>query len=190
MPIEESQNTPWTRKHFISHAPKIVYPKSLEELIELCQNRPSGQRFKAAGSHWALSEAAVSDHTFIETNDPRDVHRAMGKTLTNVIPNCLNRDYIKHMVETEKEKKQKSYLVHVESGKRIYQLYAELDQIVDIGDKNTLAGFIIDQVDNKADYSGPWGFATLGGAGGQTIVGALNTGAHGGDFDRPPSLMQ
>ncbi len=189
MPLEESQFSPWTRKHddprfnLIPHAPKIVYPKSLEELIELCRNRPPNQRFKAAGSHWALSEAAISDHTFIETHDPRNVHRAMGKTLTNVIPKCLNLDYVQHMVENEAE--QKSYLVHVEAGKRIYQLYAELDQIVDVGDMSTLAGFINDKFGDPG-YGGPWAFATLGGAGGQTIVGAFNTGTHGGDFDRPP----
>lgn len=112
MPVEESSFSPWTRKHddprfnLIPQAPKIVHPKSLEELIEHCRNHLSGQRFKAAGSHWALSRAAISDHTFIETYDPRNVHRAMGRTLNNVIPKCLNRDYAQHMVETA----QKSYL--------------------------------------------------------------------------------
>lgn len=107
----------------------------------------------------------------------------MGKTLTNVIPNCLNRDYVEHMVRNGAD--QKWYLVHVEAGKRIYQLYSELDQLVDVGDTSTLAGFINEQF-NDPGYGGPWAFATLGGAGGQTIVGALNTGTHGGDFDRPP----
>jgi hypothetical protein len=144
MPVDEVRLSPWTRKHddprfnLIPQAPKIVYPKSLEELIELRRYRPAAQRFKAAGSHWALSEAAISDHTFIETHDPRNVHRAMGKTLTNVIPRCLNRDYVEHMVESERQT-QKSYLVHIEAGKRIYQLYAELDQLVDVGDTSTLA---------------------------------------------------
>src|SRR5215207_6683590 len=117
MSVKCLSDSPWTRKHddprfnLIPLAPKICYPKSLEELIELCRDRPAGQRFKAAGSHWALSPAAISDHTFIETHDPRNIHRAVGKTLTNVIPSCLNRDYVKHMVETER-KTQKSYLVH------------------------------------------------------------------------------
>lgn len=191
MPLDEVRDSPWTRKHddprfdLIPHAPKIVYPKSLEELIELCRRRPPGQRFKAAGSHWALSEAAISDHTFIETHDPRNVHRAMGRTLYNVIPKCLNLDYVKHMVQTGDNKNKKSYLVHVEAGKRIYQLYAELDQVIDIGDRRTLAGFINHEFRDPS-YGGPWAFATLGGAGGQTVVGAFNTGTHGGDFDRPP----
>jgi hypothetical protein len=87
------------------------------------------------------------------------------------------------MVETEAE--QQTYLIHVESGKRVYQLYAELDQPVDVDDPNTLGGFIKQRF-GVDTYTGPWGPATLGGAGGQTIVGALNTGTHGGDHDRPP----
>ena len=35
-------------------------------------------------------------------------------------------------------------------------------------------------------YDQEWGFATLGGAGGQTVYGALNTGTHGGDFMQQP----
>lgn len=192
MPIEEQYLAPWTRKHddprfnLFDQVPKTVYPKSLEELITLCQNRPPDQRFKAAGSHWALSNVAISDHTFIETHDPGNVHRAMGKTLTNVIPKCLSPDYLQYMVDNEVERK--SYLVHVEAGKRVYQLYAELDQEININDSDpenpTLAGFIFNQF--RRDFSGPWAFATLGGAGGQTIVGAFNTGTHGGDFDRSP----
>ena len=39
---------------------------------------------------------------------------------------------------------------------------------------------------NAGAYSGPWGFMTLGGAGGQTVFGALTTGTHGGDFRQRP----
>lgn len=189
MPVDDVHNAPWTRKHddprfpLLPTVPRTVYPKCLKELIELCRDRPPSEPLKAAGSHWALSPAAISDHTFIETHDPRNARRAMGRTLTNVIPGCLNRDYVQQMVETGRERK--FYLVHVEAGKRVYQLYAELDQVVDVGDPDTLAGFINDEF-GDAGYGGPWAFATLGGAGGQTVVGALNTGTHGGDFDRPP----
>src|SRR5437667_1841424 len=103
--------------------------------------------------------------------------------LTTVIPRGLNLNYVQHIVQAEKE--QTSYLVHVAVGKRIYHVYALLDQRVDVGDTSTLAGFINDEFGDPG-FGGPWAFATLGGAGGQTIVGALNTGTHGGDFDRPP----
>jgi hypothetical protein len=183
-------HSPWTRKHddpridLIPAAPRITRPQSLEQLIKICRTRPPGERLKAAGSHWALSRAAISDHTFIETHDPGDAHPAMGKTLHNVVPGCLHRDLLDRM-GVDHAPESRGTLVHVEAGKRIYQLYAELDQVDPLTDRRTLAGYINHAYDNPS-YRGPWAFATLGGAGGQTVVGALNTGTHGGDFDRPP----
>ena len=107
----------------------------------------------------------------------------MGRTLTNVMPGCLNRDYVQRMVDLGNETKWS--LVHIEAGKRIYQAYAELDQVSDVGDPDTLAGFINDHFEDPG-WGGPWAFQTLGGAGGQTVVGPSTTGTHGGDFDRPP----
>jgi len=196
MPIDRVVRQPWTRKHddpredLIPRAESIVYPRSLAELIELCKTRPPDERFKAAGSHWALSEAAISDHTFIETHDPRNAHQAMGKTLDNVIPRCLTKEYLQHMVDKGAEGDSDGlnlrwYLVHIESGKRIYQAYTELDELIDVGDTSTLAGFL-NRHFNDPWYGGPWAFRTLGGAGGQTVVGASSTGTNGGDFDRPP----
>jgi hypothetical protein len=144
MPVEELRNSPWTRKHgdprfnLIPAAPRIVYPKSLEELIELCRHRPAGQHFKRPEVTGLSRDQPSAIIPSLKPTTPRNVHRAMGKTLTNVIPRCLNRDYVEHMVESERQT-QKSYLVHIEAGKRIYQLYAELDQLVDVGDTSTLA---------------------------------------------------
>jgi hypothetical protein len=79
---------------------------------------------------------------------------------------------------------QTNYLVHIETGKRIYQLYAELDQ----GEESipvSLASLLRNVYGND-DYRGPWAFRTLGGAGGQTVFGALTTGTHGGDHRLPP----
>jgi hypothetical protein len=160
-----------------------VYPSSLADVIEICRERDHSPRLKAAGSHWALSEAAISDHTFIETHDPTGAHNAMGRTLTNVIPRCLNRGYLQHMKDAASDGRW--YLVHIEAGKRIYQLYAELDQLIDVGDHGTLAG-VLNRDFGDPGFGGPWAFQTLGGAGGQTVVGALTTGTHGGDFDRAP----
>ena len=85
MPAEEVTLAGWTRKHDdprlgIPTVRRIIYPKSLEELIDFIKSRPEGH-FHAAGSHWALSDAAVSDYNFIETHDPNNVHQAMGATL-------------------------------------------------------------------------------------------------------------
>jgi len=68
---------------------RITYPESLEDLIELCRYDAFGD-LEAAGSHWALSPAAISTETFIETHDFRDVREAMGKTLKDVVLHCLH----------------------------------------------------------------------------------------------------
>src|SRR6185369_5158233 len=192
MAIDRVFNSPWTRKHddprfaLIPQAPEIAYPTTLEDLIDLCKNRPADKRLKAAGSHWGLSQAAISDNTFLETHDPRNLHKALTATLHDVIPHCLNVPFLANMVTEDAPLLGKlSYLIHVESGKRIYQLYSELDADSDVNDPDSLAGFIKIKLENS-NYGGSWGCATLGGAGGQTIVGAFNTGTHGGDFDRPP----
>jgi len=184
----------WTRKHDLPGAPitvpRIAGPTSLEDLIALCATHPPNQRLHAAGSHWALSTAAFSDHTFIETHDPDNVRLGMARTLHTVVPNCLSEQFLNFMARQEvptfeqNEGSQTSYFIHVETGKRIYQLYAELDQKAE-DDPDGLAVFLQRHRDTT-QYFGPWGFRTLGGAGGQTVFGALTTGTHGGDFRLPP----
>lgn len=186
--VVEEINVPWTRKHddprypLLENVPKVVYPSNLHELIEVCS--ASAGNLRAAGRHWGLSEAAISDHTFIETNDPGDTHPPMSRTLKEVVPSCVSSDYLKHMV-SRGGGRSPWYLAHVESGKRVCQLYAELDQPVSMKNDQTLAGRLKAEFQDDS-FGGPWGMATLGGAAGQTIVGAFSTGTHGGDFDRPP----
>ena len=183
---------PWRRKHDAPGtsltAPAICYPTSLEELIELCDTTP--ERMHAAGSHWGLSTAAISDHTFIETHDPANQRRAMARTLFDVIPGCMTDEFLemmgrRHPIPFETNLHDETpYFVHVETGKRVYELYAELDQ--DTGaDPRSLASHL-ERSRGNHHYSGPWAFRTLGSAGGQTVFGALTTGTHGGDFGRPP----
>lgn len=194
MGIPQSQLAPWTRKHdkpgtpLIAQAPVTLFPQSLQDLIAICQSRPPGQRLHAAGSHWALSTSAISDHSFIETHDFHEIFPAMGRTLFNVVPACLAEEFLIELNNLTKSptaaQTTTPYFYHFESGKRIFQLYAEMD----VGDSNepeSLAVLMKTQFNNTA-FEGSWGFHTLGGAGGQTVVGALSTGTHGGDFDRAP----
>lgn len=188
--MDEVRLGSWTRKHddprvvLFPSVPRVVFPASLADVIALCRDRQPGERFKAAGSHWALSAAAISDHTFIETHDPRGRYPAMDRTLSDVVPERLHPDLVQRMRDDAFPSRHGS-LIHVEAGKRIYQLYAELDHEDPLTSKKTLGGYFA-LVHNKNHFTGPWGCATLGGAGGQTVVGALTTGTHGGDFDRPP----
>jgi len=115
----------------------------------------------------------------------------MDKTLFDVVPGCLTDHFIGMLASltptfdpTSFQENEGFYLVHFETGKRIFQLYSELDQ----GDDNnaqSLAALMRDAHKNFS-YLGPWAFATLGGAGGQTVFGALTTGTHGADFHFPP----
>src|SRR5262249_34257132 len=132
MAIEQVANQPWTRKHdlptkpTIQSASKILFPTSLEQLIEICTTRKPKELLKAAGSHWALSEAAIADDSFIETHDYTNVHQAMGKTLFEVVPACLNDKFIQAMAKiTQPNYDQNTfgegagfYVVHFETGKR------------------------------------------------------------------------
>jgi|GEM_PF-2514991 len=186
----------WTRKHdkpgtpFIRKAP-ILYPESLEDVIKICAERKPENFLRAAGSHWALSDAAVSDTIFVETHDPSKEFSAMGRTLFDVVPKCLSADFLSFLNQQPKtsfdnksvNENAGCYLVHFETGKKVFQLYSELD----LGDDNnpeSLAVFMKQRF-NNTNYFGPWAFHTLGGAGGQTVFGALTTGTHGGDFRFP-----
>ena len=191
--IPQSQSVPWTRKHdkpgvpLIPAASLIQYPQSLADLITICSQRPPTQRLHAAGSHWALSYAAVSDYTFIETHDWNNIVPAMGRTLYDVVPGCMSTAFLNQLNLLTTDPALATvpvYYVHFEAGKRIYQLYAELD-VGDGANSQSLCGVMKSQFGNPS-FGGSWAFATLGGAAGQTVVGALSTGTHGGDFDRPP----
>ena len=126
----------------------------------------------------------MSDHTLIETHDPLNVHQAMGKTLYDVIPTCMTDAFIQSLSKKKVKpfdtgtvsENEGLYPIHVETGKRVYQLYAELD--AGDTDKRSLAT-LLNVKFNNSDYLGPWAFRTLGGAGGQTVFGALHTGTHG-----------
>jgi hypothetical protein len=181
--MEKQFERSWTRFHddprtlLLNQVPEVDYPFGLADLIELCRDRPPQVRLHAAGSHWALSEAAISDHSFIETHDPQELVPAMDRTLLDVVPGCLHPDLIQRMRD-EAWPSRYGALIHIESGKRICQLYAELDQKDDGSNLHTLAGQL------GPHFAGPWGLETLGNSGGQTVVGAFSTGTHGGDFDR------
>lgn len=182
---------PWTRKHehpahplFLS-TPAIAYPESLKELIEICRDRAPDVRFKAAGSHWALSEAAISDNTFVETHPWDQTRPRMDKTLYEVIPGCVHPDLVRETSSQRIDSSRFDAYVHFESGKRIYQIYSELDYVPD-GQEPCLARTLTKTFHPDSDYHEGWAFGTLGGAGGQTVVGAFSTGTHGGDLDRPP----
>src|SRR5262245_32605912 len=141
MAVTEVAGQPWTRKHddpsvaVVPAAPRTLFPVLLEDCIEICRTRRRGERMHAAGSHWALSEAAIADAVFIETHDPMDAHPAMGRTLYDVVPGCLTAEFVNALraiqippFDTRGASENAGlYPVHFETGKRIHQAYAEMD---------------------------------------------------------------
>ena len=103
MTLVTVEGLPWVREHdpktqaHIPHAPLTCFPSSLEDLIQICRRPRAGTGLHAAGSHWALCEGAVSDHTFIETHDRAERRPAMGRTLSEVVPSLLTTDYLKQL---------------------------------------------------------------------------------------------
>src|SRR5262245_1269002 len=133
MALDEVFGQAWRRKHdkptsaIVSAAPRTVYPRSLEQLIKICSTHAQFEKLHAAGSHWALSEAAIADTTFIETHDPNNHHQAMGKTLYDVVPNCLSDAFIKQLAKRHVKpfdthtvsENEGLYPIHIETGKRV-----------------------------------------------------------------------
>jgi hypothetical protein len=120
--IPQSLFAPWARKHdkpgtpLVPAAPLTFFPRSLEDLITICRDRPAGMGLHAAGSHWALSKAAVSDHSFIETHDPHEIFRVMGRTLRNVVPTCMSDQFLADLNQTSMQLgRADRYFVHFES---------------------------------------------------------------------------
>ena len=104
----------------------------------------------------------------------------MGRTLYEVVPGCLHPAFLQTLKgltpaydPSSSQENAGFYPVHVETGKRVYQLYAELD-LGDDDNPQSLAVFLRDKT--KTRLSRPMGLCTLGGAGGQTVFGALTTG--------------
>lgn len=173
----------------------------VKDIISLLKDPQVQGKMTASGSHWALSTAGVSDGDFIELNWPvltANVPRHSGLDVD--LLHLINDQLFDFMaanpplppdLQTEdpclSSGPSNCFFVHLKAGTRVYQAYSLLDRsptvITQLADalNAQLAG------GEHADaYSGPWSFATLGGAGGQTVYGALATGTHGGDYLQRP----
>ncbi len=160
------------------------YPSTIDEIVEYVKeaiaDNPEKPFIRAAGRHWALSEA-VTDSLYegriIETTP------GLKRTLFNVIPDALSPPVKTDLLSQSPavlgrwDETAAYNLYHVEAGIRLYELYARLDDLE--------APLPTDSLNSEA-LRGPWALPTLGGAGGQTIAGAFSTSTHGGDVFHPP----
>lgn len=194
--------TLWTRKHDDPTRPVSPQPsqqfnptaKDWHRLLDIIAKAETEKReVRASGSHWALSRAAITDGFQIETHDPSadtntQQFSCLNSTLYDVIPKCMTSSARSFLLSQNVRgfdpaaypNHNQFYLYHVEAGTRIYELYCRLDE----GDDRESASLANQH--GFGNYKGPWAMQTLGGAGYQTIVGALSTGTHGGDVHLPP----
>jgi hypothetical protein len=191
---------PWVGFHDDPATPRVAHPlrhyyvgtrQDIIDVIRAAEEIDSKPKVRASGSHWALSDAAMTTDFVVETRDPKDASLpCLNRQLFEVIPDCMTAEAVRFFIAQGVTKydegapvdPSKFYLFHVESGVRIYELYSMLDAGDDAAPKS-LAARVNDATVN---YNGPWAMPTLGGAGGQTIVGAFSTGTHGGDVHIPP----
>ena len=196
--------------------PEAIYcfdsATDMDDLIRLCSNRPANKKLKCTGSHWSLSEGTLSDDYFIETNWPDTslpiprnsgpaldlgyfVNHALFDYLASHPPGLNPTLTIDPCLYTERTG---YFYVHIKSGTRIYEAYSLLDGDTDFAGGGPWPGKLATDLNAQIlklfgsgsqylnSYAQEWAFATLGGAGGQTVYGALNTGTHGGDFNQQP----
>jgi hypothetical protein len=191
----------WRRNHDDPAKPAVPaplrhwYPYTRQDIIDIIRQTEAiphpVPELHASGSHWALSRAAQTSDFILETQDPEgDPNDAtlarLNRTLYEVVPDCMNERAIAFFQgqgmtpfnAAAPVDHSKFYLYHVEAGTRLYELYCRLDG----GDPNphSLASLLGNA------YTGPWALPTMGGAAGQTIVGAFSTGTHGGDVSLGP----
>jgi hypothetical protein len=188
---------------------KRWYPATLNQLLWCVRDHQSKlgpvSEARSTGSHWGISYAAVTPGAMFETATP--VHEEQGdqtaarlnNVLYDVIPSCLTQEAWEHFIRQRVHAfnpsltviEEQNYLFHVEAGTRIYELYSYIDGDTDGQNARSLAAAIerqnastfrpTDMFLPPPCYLGPWALETMGGAGGQTIVGAASTATHGGD---------
>jgi len=194
--------------------PEAIYcfdsATDIDDLIRLCANRPADKKLKCAGSHWSLSEGTISDDYFIETNWPDQslpIPRNSGPALD--LGFFINQTMFDYLASRPpglnatltndpclNPERTGSFYVHLKSGTRIYEAYSLLDGDPDLSGGSPWVGKLATDLNaqivkqfgsvSQYSYAQEWAFATLGGAGGQTVFGALTTGTHGGDFRQQP----
>jgi hypothetical protein len=123
----------------------------------------NGRSLRAMGSNWALSEAGVADDV-VDTHALRMFLSQPWPRPESPLDSTRIRGEGSEFLETACARDPQAvgrHFVHVEAGIKIYELLADLSG----------CGLAL---------------PTMGDAGGQSLLGALSTATHGGDFHIPP----
>lgn len=160
----------------------------------------AGTRLTAAGSHWSLSKGTVSNGDSVETNWPGGGVVSLSGPADVDLDDLINEELFDAMIQNPVTAPGAlaedpclstglgtHFFIHVKAGTRVYEAYCLFDRAgVQLSALAKRLNRKISGKENAGPYYGPWAFETLGGAGGQTVVGAFTTGTHGGDFQQSP----
>jgi hypothetical protein len=165
-----------------SPSAKLFQPTNPYEIANAIREAEAdGTTIRAVGSRWSFSDAVLPQSVPIEGVDAEWLrHEALSghadeATLRSASANLSN--HFGYVVDTSRLDENLSILLpsilddhHSTDG----LFFAE-------------AGMTIHRLNHLLDSQMPrLALKTMGGAVGQTIAGAISTGTHGGDFDRPP----
>jgi hypothetical protein len=145
-------------------------PTTIDELVAIVRTaEQAGMSVHAVGSGWSFADIMTSPDVMVLT---KGLDQLLSETMSGrAYPN----DSVFGALTPQARQRN---LAHVQAGIKIHCLYTLLEQVP--------GGPILHDGPGGAPVQhgfAPW---TLGGSGGQSIVGALATSTHGGDMPVPP----
>lgn len=159
--------TNWARN--VSATPRRLYqPSTLDELVSIVKEAEREQRsVRAIGSGWSFTDVMVTPDYMVNTDL---LNRILSETMTQ-------RQYPGDPVFTAMTAgARKRDLVHVQCGIKIHDLHDQLEN-----NFKFQPGVVLNDGPGGASQNHGYALKTLGGSGGQSIVGAVSTSVHGGD---------
>jgi hypothetical protein len=141
---------------------EMIRPAGVDDLVRKCEDK--GLHVRALGSRWSFNDIIMTQ-TVVDLRAHQRVlacvhgRERVWRRDSPVIPAAL-------LGSAEDAK-----LVHVEAGITVNALLAALNE---------------QDEDAKSGRRDHWGLPMMGASSGQTLIGAIATGTHGGAFDRPP----
>ena len=159
--------TNWAQN--VSETPLRFYqPSTLDELVSIVREAEREQRsVRAIGSGWSFTDVMVTPDYMVNTDL---LNQTLSETMTK-------RDYpgdpVFNAMTGDAKKRD---LVHVQCGIKIHDLHDQLEN-----NFKFQPGIVLDDGPGGTPQNHGYAVKTLGGSGGQSIVGAFSTSVHGGD---------
>lgn len=153
---------------------RIFQPTTLDELVAIVKQAEANDlSVRAVGSGWSFTDIMVSPDYMVYTSK---LNQILSETMTG---NAYPADPVFGALTAGARQR---LLCHVEAGIKIHDLHDQLENnFQPAPGQNPPPGIILN--DGPGGAPQPHGYAvkTLGGSGGQSIVGAALTSVHGGD---------